>query len=104
MVTQLIKDQDVYSAAFREAMRQREPIEPSWLSRLREDSFEKFERTGFPVVQQEEWKYTNVAAIAKTNFAPVLSRNGTRPESDWLASFAYEETRNSTAVFLNGIF
>ena len=104
MATQLIKDEKVYSTAFREAMRQREPTEPSWLSRLREDSFEKFERTGFPVVQQEEWKYTNVAAIAKTNFAPVLSRNGTRPDSDWLASFAYEETHSSTAVFLNGIF
>src|SRR6266849_809569 len=104
MATQLIKDESVYSAAFREAMPQREMIEPSWLSRLREDSFEKFERTGFPVVQQEEWKYTNVAAIAKTNFAPVLSRNGTRPDSNWLGSFAYEETRNSTAVFLNGIF
>jgi len=104
MATQLIKDERVYSTAFREAMRLREMIEPSWLSRLREDSFEKFERTGFPVVQQEEWKYTNVAAIAKTNFTPVLARNGTRPDSDWLASFAYEETHNSTAVFLNGIF
>src|SRR5260370_25123150 len=104
MATQLIKDEKVYSTAFREAMRQREPTEPSWLSRLREDSFEKFERTGFPVVQQEEWRYANVAAIAKTNFAPVLSRNGTRPDSDWLASFAYEETHSSTAVFLNGIF
>src|SRR6266850_423988 len=104
MATQSIKDENVYSTAFRAAMHQREMIEPSWLSRLRENSFEKFERTGFPVVQQEEWKYTNVAAIAKTNFAPVLSRNGTRPDNDWLASFAYEETRNSTAVFLNGIF
>ena len=104
MATQLIKDENVYAAAFREALGQREMTEPSWLSRLREDSFEKFERTGFPVVQQEEWKYTNVAAIAKTNFAPVLSRNGARPDSDWLAAFAYEETRDTTAVFLNGIF
>jgi Fe-S cluster assembly protein SufD len=104
MATQTIKAENVYSAAFREAMGQRGMTEPSWLSRLREESFAKFERTGFPVVQQEEWKYTNVAAIAKTNFAPVLSRNGARPDSDWLASFAYEETRNSTAVFLNGIF
>src|SRR5258708_21960679 len=85
-------------------MREGEATEQVVLSRLREDSFAKFERTGFTVVQQEEWKYTNVAAIAKTNFAPVLSRNGTRPDSDWLASFAYEETHSSTAVFLNGIF
>jgi Fe-S cluster assembly protein SufD len=104
MATQLIKDENAYSTAFREAMRQRQPTEPSWLRRLRDESFDKFERSGFPIVQQEEWKYTNVAAIAKTNFAPVLARNGARTDSDWLASFAYEETRNSTAVFLNGIF
>lgn len=104
MAVELIRDEKVYSTAFREAMRQRETIEPSWLRRLREASFDKFEQTGFPVVQQEEWKYTNVAAIAKTNFAPVLARNGDRPDRDWLASCAYEETRNSRAVFLNGIF
>jgi Fe-S cluster assembly protein SufD len=104
MAMQLMKEENFYATAFREAMRQSEMTEPSWLSHLREESFDKFEQSGFPVVQQEEWKYTNVAAIAKTNFAPVLSRNGARPDSDWLASFAYEETRNSTAVFLNGIF
>lgn len=104
MATQIVKDKNVYFTAFREAMRQREQTEPSWLSRLREESFERFEQSGFPVVQQEEWKYTNVAAIARTKFSPVLERNGTRPDSEWLASFAYPETRNSTAVFLNGIF
>lgn len=104
MATQLTRDENAYSAAFREAMRQREMIEPSWLRRLREESFDKFELSGFPVVQQEEWKYTNVAAISRTKFLPVMARNGVRPNTDWLASFAYEETRNSTAVFLNGIF
>jgi Fe-S cluster assembly protein SufD len=104
MATQLMKDENAYFTAFREAMRQREQTEPSWLSRLREESFERFEQSGFPVVQQEEWKYTNVAAISRTKFSPVLERKGTRPDSDWLAAFAYPETRNSTAVFLNGIF
>jgi Fe-S cluster assembly protein SufD len=104
MATQLITDKNAYSTAFREAMRQRAAIEPSWLRRLREESFDKFEESGFPAVQQEEWKYTNVAAISRTKFAPVMARNGVRPDTDWLASFAYEETRNSTAVFLNGIF
>jgi Fe-S cluster assembly protein SufD len=104
MATQTIKAENGYAAAFREAMGRRKTTEPTWLRRLREDSFDRFEQTGFPLVQQEEWKYTNVANIAKTKFAPVLARNGGRPDTDWLASFAYEETRNSTAVFLNGIF
>jgi Fe-S cluster assembly protein SufD len=104
MATQLTTDKNAYSTAFRDAMRQRGTIEPSWLRRLREESFERFEESGFPAVQQEEWKYTNVAAISRTKFAPVMARNGVRPDTDWLASFAYEETRTSTAVFLNGIF
>src|SRR6185503_7676797 len=104
MSTQLTTEKNAYSAAFREAMRQRAALEPSWLIRLRQESFDRFEQSGFPAVQQEEWKYTNVAAISRTKFAPVMARNGTRPDTDWLASFAYEETRNSTAVFLNGIF
>jgi len=104
MEAQLIKDENTYATAFREAKQARQTIEPSWLGRVREDSFGKFERSGFPAVQEEEWKYTNVAAIAKSNFAPVLARNGARADHDWLASLAYEETRNSLAVFLNGIF
>ena len=104
MSTQLTKDENSYTTAFREAMRERGSIEPSWLRRMREQSFEEFERTGFPVVQQEEWKYTNVAPISRAKFSPVMVRNGARADVDWLASMANEETRNSTAVFLNGIF
>ncbi len=104
MSTQLTKDENSYTTAFREAMRERGSIEPAWLRRMREQSFEEFERTGFPVVQQEEWKYTNVAPISRTKFSPVMARNGTRADADWLASMANEETRDSTAVFLNGIF
>ncbi|MEK6336135.1 MAG: Fe-S cluster assembly protein SufD [Acidobacteriota bacterium] len=104
MSTQLTKDESSYTAAFREAMRERGAIEPSWLRRMREQSFEEFERTGFPVVQEEEWKYTNVAPISRAKFLPVMTRNGARADANWLASMANEETRNSTAVFLNGIF
>ena len=104
MSTQLTTEKNAYSTAFREAMRQRAALEPSWLVRLRQESFDKFEQSGFPAVQQEEWKYTNVAAISRMKFAPVMARNGVGPDNEWLASFAYEETRNSTAVFVNGIF
>jgi Fe-S cluster assembly protein SufD len=104
MSTQLTKDENSYTTAFREAMRERGSIEPSWLRRMREQSFEEFERTGFPVVQQEEWKYTNVTPISRAKFSPVMVRNGAGADVDWLTSMANEETRNRTAVFLNGIF
>ena len=35
------------------------------LRRLREDAFAAFTQLGFPAVKSEDWKYTNVAPIAK---------------------------------------
>src|SRR5205814_1923430 len=63
------------------------------------------ERVGFPGVEQEEWKYTNVAPITRTKFTPVVNSNGTAlTKRNGLAPFIYEETRDSCFVFVNGIF
>src|SRR5437588_11437380 len=105
MTVQLAKEENAYAAAFRELMERRAMNEPRWLRELRENSFKKFESTGFPGVKQEDWKYTNVAAIARTKFAPVLTTNGTQlSKGKAMAPFTYKETRESTFVFVNGIF
>ena len=78
--------------------------EPSWLRRLREQSFERFEAIGFPTVEQEEWKYTNTAAIVKSAFTPIIAANGLSVTNDELSSFAYEEARDTRLVFVNGLF
>jgi Fe-S cluster assembly protein SufD len=48
--------------------------EPAWLRTLRQTNFERFNETGFPTTRDEDWRFTNVSAIAHTNFQ--LSRNG----------------------------
>jgi len=104
MAPELVKETTSYATAFREATQARGSHEPAWLQSLRESSFEQFERAGFPNIKQEEWKYTNVTPIAKTNFAPVLVSNGTELTRDrGLASFIYEEARQSRLVFVNGM-
>src|SRR4030095_17006506 len=96
---------DLYNSAFHELIEKVGGTEPSWLRDVREQSFAQFERAGFPTVQQEDWKYTNVSPIAKTNFRPVIAANGTALlKGEALAPFSYEETRNSVFVFVNGIF
>jgi Fe-S cluster assembly protein SufD len=96
---------DLYNSAFHELIEKVGGTEPSWLREIREQSFAQFERAGFPTVQQEDWKYTNVSPIAKTNFRPVIAANGTALlKGEALAPFSYEETRNSVFVFVNGIF
>src|SRR6266478_9516165 len=104
MSTDLVKETSRYEMAFRQARQDPGAGEPSWLQNLRENSFEQFERAGFPNIKQEEWKYTNVTPIAKADFAPVLVSNGTALTKDeGLKRFIYEEVRQSTLVFVNGM-
>jgi len=48
--------------------------ELSWLRKLRQDGFARFSETGFPTLRDEDWRFTNVSAIAQTPFR--LVRNG----------------------------
>ena len=104
MAMEVAKNQNLYETAFAELKTSLHGSEPAWLSDLREESFAEFGRAGFPTVQNEEWKYTNVGAIAKTSFTPVIAANGTRLSKAALAAFTYPETRASVFVFVNGIF
>ena len=54
-----------------------EPAEP-WLQHLRDSAFARFAELGFPTTRDEEWRFTNVAPIARANFvgqAPGLPSN-----------------------------
>ena len=46
-----------------------------WLKALRAQATEQFARQGFPSLREEEWRYTNVSAIEKKLFSPVLSED-----------------------------
>ncbi|MEO6351724.1 MAG: Fe-S cluster assembly protein SufD [Burkholderiaceae bacterium] len=39
-----------------------------WLAKIRSAALERFAHNGFPTIRDEEWKYTNVAAIEKHTF------------------------------------
>lgn len=47
--------------------------EPVELRQLREDAFATFTQMGFPVVQSEDWKYTNVAPLVGSGWEINLS-------------------------------
>ncbi|MCO6511150.1 MAG: Fe-S cluster assembly protein SufD [Aridibacter famidurans] len=42
--------------------------QPDWVKEIRREAFADFVEQGFPTVRDEEWKYTNVAAIAKADW------------------------------------
>jgi Fe-S cluster assembly protein SufD len=43
---------------------------PAWLVKLRHHALDRFVALRFPTTHDEDWKYTNVSALAKTRFEP----------------------------------
>jgi Fe-S cluster assembly protein SufD len=69
-----------------------------WLRQLREDAFARFCETGFPTTRDEDWRFTSVAAIARTAFRPASPAKLTD-----LASWRIEGVA-AQLVFVNGRF
>jgi len=83
-----------------------EEAEP-WLQQVRAEAFVRFSEQGFPTTHNEEWRFTNVAPIARTNFRNVLSPATEIPQAarKYLAKLAPAEhpfVALNTA-FLNGV-
>jgi len=95
MNLQVVKE-TIYNAEFRKSLE--EANQPSWLKILRENAFAYFVENGFPTTQNEDWKYTNVAAIGKESFE---FGAGTIDAPD-LKKFTYSESAQSQLVFVDG--
>jgi Fe-S cluster assembly protein SufD len=102
MVTEIATRADLYREAFDALQDRTAPGSASWLQHLRSNAIERFEELGFPSVKDEEWKYTNVAAIAKADFQRGVSSAAVAGDSDELASFGSPETEASQLIFVNG--
>src|SRR5438045_3028188 len=101
-MSQAIKEQSVYGETFREFSSRAGG--PSWLARLREGAFERFEERGFPLAGEEDWKYTNVAPLARKSFKPATVDAPTKLESTAVEPFVYAEASKSRLAFVNGAF
>jgi Fe-S cluster assembly protein SufD len=77
---------------------------PPWLVHLRENAMARFEDLGFPTTKDEEWKYTNVASIARTDFTTWRSTESgdTGSQLVELAAFSAPEAKDSQLVFVDG--
>lgn len=74
---------------------------PSWIHQIRKAAISRFSELGFPTTRLEEWKYTNVAPIAKTRFKrPECEVNGLTAEA--LARATLGESACAQLVFVNG--
>src|SRR5215471_5048478 len=73
-----------------------------WLRKLRRDAFARFCEVGFPTTHDEDWRFTNVSAIAQAPFR--LARNGpARPSQQELEPYRVAGAA-CQLVFVNGRF
>ena len=94
MVTEIVKSENNYQAAFRS-------LAPTvaWLELVRGSAMDRFELLGFPSVSDEEWKYTNLASLSKESFVPATASDEISAEVN---RFAYPETTTAHVVVVNG--
>jgi Fe-S cluster assembly protein SufD len=104
MMAQATREKNTYRGEFEALSESLRGNEPSWLARLRGGAFEQFEAAGFPTTDEEDWKYTNVAPIARVNFRAAVEPNPFAPDAEAIGPFLYAESRQSRLVFVNGIY
>jgi Fe-S cluster assembly protein SufD len=74
---------------------------PAWLADLRRAGMARFTEVGFPTTKQEEWRFTNVAPIAKTAFRLATSADD-RGAADLVAQYTFGTEAAAELVFVNG--
>ena len=71
------------------------------LASIRENAARRFDELGFPARRDEEWRFTNVSSIAKTQFAPAPSGLNAR-EAEQFEQRLYPREGGPRLVFING--
>jgi Fe-S cluster assembly protein SufD len=73
-----------------------------WLRKLRRDAFARFCEVGFPTTHDEDWRFTNVSAIAQTPFRLARNRRARLSQQElepyWVPGVACQ------LLFVNGCF
>jgi len=98
----VMKETDQYLERFERFEAQ--ASQPAWIYPLRKAGMARFAELGFPTLQQEDWRFTNVAPIAKLPFKPVLKGVPDRFSRDDIAGFTFGKLAARRLVFVNGLY
>ena len=77
---------------------------PKWLLPLRKAGLASFADQGFPTLHDEDWRFTNVAPVAKLNFQPAGQVAANGAESKAIADSVFSGLGGHRLVFVNGFF
>ncbi len=74
---------------------------PSWLFPIRKAGLARFAELGFPTLMDEDWRFTNVAPIARFPFAPVFEPASGGLTAKALRQFHFTGLKCNRLVFVN---
>ena len=78
--------------------------DPPWVASARKSAFARFAALGLPTVQDEDWRFTNVAPLAGLPFRPILSREHRGLTPAGIANFFVPALPGRRLVFVDGHF
>jgi Fe-S cluster assembly protein SufD len=81
-----------------------EPQPPSWLLPLRKAGMARFAEVGFPTVHDEDWRFTNLAPLARLPFKPMSESADEAAAKAVLNKYVFAHLPGSRLVFVNGHF
>jgi len=100
-MTAVKEQQDIYLSTFQAA--EKASTGASWLGEIRRAAMERFLELGFPTTRQEEWRFTNVAPIAKIPFELAQAPKDGAPLAE-LSALPMADLGCDRLVFVNGRF
>jgi Fe-S cluster assembly protein SufD len=78
--------------------------QPKWLVPVRKAGIASFAEQGFPTLKDEDWRFTNIAPIAKLNFQPAGPAAVNGAETKTLNDSVFAALPGQRLVFVNGFF
>ncbi|MFM1768894.1 MAG: FeS cluster assembly protein SufD [Verrucomicrobiota bacterium] len=78
--------------------------QPAWLLALRRAGLARFGELGFPTLKHEDWRFTNVAPIARLPFRPQLEAGPVESARAVVAQAPFRSLPGTRLVFVNGHF
>lgn len=99
-----VRETTAHLARFEEFERGVSGNSPAWLRAIRTAGIAHFAEQGFPTVQQEEWRFTNVAPIAAFPFKPATHPQYEGVTEKEIEPHTFGGMNCHRLVFLNGHF
>src|SRR6516162_3326392 len=100
MEKQNTKETDPYLEKFTRF--EQPPHQPAWVFPLRKAGIASFEDQGFPTLKDEDWRFTNIAPIAKLPFQPAFDSSANGAAKEAAERSAFRNLDGCRLVFVNG--